>query len=66
MFDIGYLKFETINLKSNMKAMYSKPEIEIMQVGTCSILQDVSGGGLHYGGADNGENGAQAPGRRPF
>ena len=49
-----------------MKAMYSKPEIEIMQVGTCSILQDVSGGGLHYGGADNGENGAQAPGRRPF
>ena len=49
-----------------MKAMYSKPEIEIMQVGTCSILQDVSGGGLNNKGQDDGTHGAQAPGRRPF
>jgi len=49
-----------------MKAMYSKPEIEIMQVGTCSILNEISGLGLNTAGEDDGSHGAQAPGRRPF
>lgn len=50
-----------------MKAMYSKPEIEIMQVGTYSILTSVSGLGLNEAGEDNGTNTPQAPGRRrPF
>ena len=49
-----------------MKAMDSKPEIEIMQVGTCSILQEVSGLELNDGGQASGGIVPQAPGRRPF
>ena len=50
-----------------MKAMYSKPEIEIMQVGTYSLLNEISGAGLNDDGrVDDGTHTPKAPGRRPF
>ena len=49
-----------------MKAMYSKPEIEITKVGIFPILKSVSGMDLNDQGEDDGSHGAQAPGRRPF
>ena len=52
-----------------MKAMYITPAIEIIPVGTYSLMQSISGpGGMTDGGQAGGGVKPQAPGKRgiPF
>ena len=49
-----------------MKAMYKIPSTETLHVEAYALLQSVSGLGLNEGGEDDGNQAAQAPGRKPF
>ena len=55
-------------MKHNMKAKYLIPSSEVILVKLETILNSVSGLGMNDGGKDDGNQEAQAPGRRgiPF